>query len=242
MASLKQIAANRANALKSTGPRTPQGKAKSSLNAARHCLTGQVLVVTEEDRASYDAHCRAFADHYLPKTPMEALTLRQMADIRWRMNRIAAVESNLFALTGYRSEFDTGNEEVDRALGQADAVTAQIRSLATLSIYEQRLQRQFEKAKQELEELQRERHRQEWLASQTAPKPEPPEPESPKQDPPPVDDGSGPAAKVSQPAPQSEAEGPTSSEIGFVYTSGSAARWLSKRKGAAGTRSASDRR
>jgi hypothetical protein len=238
MASLKQIAANRTNALNSTGPRTPQGKAKSRLNATRHSLTGQVLVLTAEDREAYRAHCDAFAEHYQPRTPMEALALQQMADIRWRMNRIVAIESNLFALTGHRSEFSTGNEQVDRALGQADAVTGQIRSLATLSIYEQRLQRQFEEANQEFEMLQRDRRYHEWRASQATPPP----PESPQEDEPPADDGSGPAANTSATTPQSEEKEPTSPEIGFVCASGPTARRLPKTKSATGTRSAGDRK
>lgn len=40
MASQKQIAANRANALRSTGPKTAAGKSKSSRNAYRHGLSG----------------------------------------------------------------------------------------------------------------------------------------------------------------------------------------------------------
>jgi hypothetical protein len=43
MASEKQIAANRANAKKSTGPRTAAGKLKSSRNAFRHGLSGPLL-------------------------------------------------------------------------------------------------------------------------------------------------------------------------------------------------------
>ena len=43
MASEKQIAANRANAKKSTGPKTPTGKLKSSRNAYRHGLSGPLL-------------------------------------------------------------------------------------------------------------------------------------------------------------------------------------------------------
>ena len=152
MATIRQMVANRANALRSTGPRTEDGKARSSLNATRHGLTGQVLVLTEEDGDAYRAHREAFFTDYRPQSPVERQWVQQMADIRWRLARIVAVENNLFSLTGHQSEFDTGNEQIDRALGQADALATQVQSLATLSIYEQRLTRQYEKAQEQWKE------------------------------------------------------------------------------------------
>ncbi|MFI5381076.1 MAG: hypothetical protein ACHRHE_17400, partial [Tepidisphaerales bacterium] len=48
-ASAARTAANRRNALKSTGPRTPEGKAKSALNALKHGLTAQSPLLPTED-------------------------------------------------------------------------------------------------------------------------------------------------------------------------------------------------
>lgn len=186
MASPKQIAANQANAQRSTGPRTPAGKARSRLNATRHGVTGQVVVATGEDQAAYRAHCDVFAKHYSPATPLECQTVQHLADIRWRLNRIAALEANLFSLTGHQSGFDTGNEQVDCALAQAQALPEQIASLATLSLYEQRLVRAFDKVLAHLRELQFRRRFHHEPAAPT------PEPESGQ----PSEDGSGPAASV----------------------------------------------
>ena len=53
----RQLRANRANAQKSTGPRTEAGKQRSRLNGLRHGLTGQVSIMTDENRAAHDAFC-----------------------------------------------------------------------------------------------------------------------------------------------------------------------------------------
>jgi hypothetical protein len=56
MLSDKQLEANRANAQKSTGPKTEQGKRRSSLNAVRHGLAGQLVVLPEEDLAAFQQY------------------------------------------------------------------------------------------------------------------------------------------------------------------------------------------
>ncbi len=53
----RQLRANRTNAQKSTGPRTAEGKQRSRLNGLRHGLTGQVSIMTDENRAAHDAFC-----------------------------------------------------------------------------------------------------------------------------------------------------------------------------------------
>src|SRR5262245_24482140 len=59
MASIKQIEANRSNALNGKGPRTAEGKARSSRNALTHGLTAQEIVIPGEDVAAYVAAKRS---------------------------------------------------------------------------------------------------------------------------------------------------------------------------------------
>ena len=55
MTSLRQIEANRCNALKSTGPKTTLGKQYSRCNAMRHGLTAETVIQFLEDQEDYKA-------------------------------------------------------------------------------------------------------------------------------------------------------------------------------------------
>lgn len=71
MASLKQFEANRRNALKSTGPRTEDGKRRASRNAVRHGLTAETVVEPIEDAEDYTAFEQAVAADYDAETAVE---------------------------------------------------------------------------------------------------------------------------------------------------------------------------
>ncbi len=57
-----QHQANIANAQLSTGPKTPEGKRRSSLSARRHQLTSKVYIAPLEEAEAFDAHCRAYRE------------------------------------------------------------------------------------------------------------------------------------------------------------------------------------
>ncbi len=93
MASRKQIEANRKNSRKSTGPRTGQGKQRSSQNALKHGLPAARTVIPGEDPAEYDTLLTQYEDAFEPSNPVEAALVRQIADAEWRMRRIAGLEA-----------------------------------------------------------------------------------------------------------------------------------------------------
>jgi len=72
MATDRQIAANRANAQKSTGPRTQAGKAASSANAIKSGVYAQSTLIPGEDPAEYEASARNTSTISPPPTPMSA--------------------------------------------------------------------------------------------------------------------------------------------------------------------------
>ncbi|HLI81084.1 MAG TPA: hypothetical protein VKV03_13950, partial [Candidatus Binataceae bacterium] len=77
----RKASANRANAQRSTGPRTPKGKARSALNALRHGILAKaafnVAIEGEERRAEFDALVAGLAQEYQPRTMTEQMTVQQ---------------------------------------------------------------------------------------------------------------------------------------------------------------------
>ena len=67
----KQLEANRANAQKSTGPRTAEGKRRSALNAVRHGLTAHVSIMSEPDREAAEAFIQPILEELAPVGPVE---------------------------------------------------------------------------------------------------------------------------------------------------------------------------
>jgi hypothetical protein len=148
---------NKANAQHSTGPKTEAGKKSSSLNALRHGLTGQLIVMPSDDLAAYQRHLKSFTDEYQPQGATESHLVQALADTSWRLNRAAALESNLLTLASQHRFFADTDPLVADALTLAAAVESQSRALANLSLHTQRLSRQFERTVAQLRELQQAR-------------------------------------------------------------------------------------
>jgi hypothetical protein len=91
MASQAQIQANRRNSLRSTGPRTPEGKARSARNSYKHGLTAQHLILSIEDRGEFEEfRARLFREHQ-PVGTLETLLVSQIAAGFYRMQEAASM-------------------------------------------------------------------------------------------------------------------------------------------------------
>jgi hypothetical protein len=90
--SQRKATANRANAQRSTGPRTPKGKAAASLNALRHGILARaafnVTIEGEERRAEFDALVAGLAQEFQPRTMSEHMTVQQLAGCYWRLAKV----------------------------------------------------------------------------------------------------------------------------------------------------------
>jgi AraC-like DNA-binding protein len=132
-----RAATNRANSAHSTGPRTESGKQRSSLNALSHGLTARTAVLPTEDPETYRRHIQQFLDEYAPATPTETQLVHEIADTAWRLRRIPFLEAELFS--------------------QSPDPQTLIATLAKLGLHGSRLSRQFQKAIEQLRDIQDER-------------------------------------------------------------------------------------
>ena len=95
MATLKQITANRENAKKSTGPRTPNGIRASSQNARKTGVYAKHGLLPEE---SEDSFAQLHADYYrdcIPVGPTEILMVERLVALAWRMARFPRAEAGM---------------------------------------------------------------------------------------------------------------------------------------------------
>ena len=109
MSSLKQIAANRRNALKSTGPVTDEGKDRSRCNAVRHGLTAETVIAGLEDVEDYQAFEAAVTADYDAETAVERELVLRLASILWRLRRATEIETVLFEAVPTDGEIQYGS-------------------------------------------------------------------------------------------------------------------------------------
>ena len=95
MATPAQIEANRANAKKSTGPRTEQGKEKSSRNAFRFGLFTSSTCVAEQDREFYEIFCAELWEELAPANAVEEIHAGEFIRSAWRLRRCAVADESL---------------------------------------------------------------------------------------------------------------------------------------------------
>jgi hypothetical protein len=92
----RKASANRANAKRSTGPRTPAGKARSSLNALRHGILAKaafnLVIEGDERRAEFEALVAGLAQEFQPRTMSEHMTVQQLAGCYWRLAKVWTYE------------------------------------------------------------------------------------------------------------------------------------------------------
>ena len=161
MTSRKQIAANRRNAKKSTGPRSAATKAITRLNAKRDGITGQVITLSDEDRPVFEKLKAELIANLAPKTIMELRLANSIAWDTWRLDVLRAVEANTYALGANDPGIviDAADVELHTALSTAITYEKNADKFGNMSLYEQRLNRGIHKNLATLRTMQAERKR-----------------------------------------------------------------------------------
>ena len=97
-----RLAANRANAQKSTGPRTAEGKATASRNATTHGLTSKSLltptILEGESQEDFDDLLNDYTQRFRPVDGLEARMVHNMVGIEWQLRRMRLIEESLIEM------------------------------------------------------------------------------------------------------------------------------------------------
>jgi hypothetical protein len=161
MASKKQIEANRRNAKKSTGPKTPAGKARSAQNALKHGLLSRQVVLDDENEAEFKELRLNLHEDLRPEGQLEVLLVNRIAAQQWRLARVPGLESELIA--ALRADPVHGERSLGAAWERDSGPYGG--ALARLARYETMLERSTARLLAELRRVQADRLRRERQAA-----------------------------------------------------------------------------
>jgi len=133
MASSAQIIANQSNAQHSTGPVTPEGKARTAQNALRHGLTAKHLVIRDDEREEFAQFQQSLLAELAPQGATEIITFHELLHAAWNLQRFRRIEAELSS--GGAEDFTSSENAaaIDRLTRyQTRAQRAYYRALAAL--------------------------------------------------------------------------------------------------------------
>jgi hypothetical protein len=180
MTSELKSATSRANGAKSQGPKTPEGREKSSHNATTHGFTSKkTIVLACENPDRFQEMLADYAEAYQPGCAVEEDLVDEMVACRWRILRIRMMETALLDSEMEREvpASETSSDPGYRMAFAFRRLVDESRALSLVSRYESRLHRIHERSHCTLRELQQ--TRRERLAEQAPPAPIQPEPPPP---------------------------------------------------------------
>ncbi len=119
MATRRQKKANRKNAKRSTGPRTSEGKARSSQNACKHGLFARDTVLPDENPQEFLGLIADLEQELEAVGGFEHRLVRHIADTEWRMRRLVRLETG--ALTCQLDSERLHAQRVQASLGNLPA-------------------------------------------------------------------------------------------------------------------------
>ncbi len=168
MATQAQITANWLNAQKSTGPRTPEGKAKVSQNAVKHGLLAEHSVVRGEDPEAFEAFRAEMLAELAPVGVLETMLAERVVGLSWRLRRAERFQNQAFDYLYLVENADPSYQvsKTQRRLAEAEQdnlVSGQVivrdfadgKTFERLLMYERRIEQSLYRAMAELERLRK---------------------------------------------------------------------------------------
>jgi hypothetical protein len=141
------------------GPKTVEGRRRSSLNAIKTLITSKVHLCSPEEQPAYDAHMAAYKEALAPVGILETELVAEISKLRWRLKRASSVEDSLFSMghLEHANHMNTGDNAVDSCLAEGMVWKEQAHNLLLISLYETRMRRAVEKDMAALEAMQNKR-------------------------------------------------------------------------------------
>src|ERR1700761_4462485 len=122
MTSNKKIAANRHNAKFSTGPKSPQGSARTARNALKAGIYARTVLLSSEDHAAYLDLRKAVFQDYMPRGAVEEGLVELIIADLWRLNRLVRIENEFIRHTSsarsHRTKSDSVPKSIDKLLDE----------------------------------------------------------------------------------------------------------------------------
>ena len=160
MATTAQTNANRENAKKSTGPRTPEGKTISSRNSLVHGMTSGKFLPPDADPQEFFQLLDQFRNRFQPFDEVEDALVERLVAAEFKMRSVRYMDAGLFH---YQAETNPMPEQFNKA-GRSNPLawafhgdSAYYNSFSKLMRYEGCLQREFSRALRDLSMLQADR-------------------------------------------------------------------------------------
>ena len=150
MATLKQIDANRQNAQRSSGPRTPEGKAASRFNALKSGIDAQAQVIPGEDPAQLEALLAEYQERFDASTPERRMLVDTLVVCEWLFRRLNRAEASFWQYEAWRTEssFLSNKHPEGRVLFFGDKVFDRLQRRVNA------IHRNYDRALQELKSLE----------------------------------------------------------------------------------------
>jgi hypothetical protein len=151
MATQKQIAANRRNSQKSTGPTTPEGKSVSRFNALKHGIDAKSQCLPSENKESLETLAAEYHHLYAPATPQERALVDILISSEWELRRFRLAGAQLWQWADASHSFP---HEREKDLPMADGFQFCTTSFMRLQRVIDSTQRNYLRALKALEQLQ----------------------------------------------------------------------------------------
>jgi hypothetical protein len=153
MATKAQMNANRENARKSTGPRTPEGKTISSRNSLVHGMTSGKFLPPDTDPNEFFQLLDQYREHFQPVDQVEDALVERLAAAEFKMRSVRYLDAGLFNFQARDNPMPQQHDKAGRANPLARyfySDAKHVNCFSTLARYEGHLQRESSRALREL--------------------------------------------------------------------------------------------